>query len=110
MGGELFARLALTAHLKKRDFKRIPRTYDQRTLDGRLDLDVEFRGKSSNTPVYVRQEAKDQLLLSGVCRQLGIVTYHPDVELLKDLVKDPHGPGDSGSEAQETEHVPMMRV
>ena len=116
MGGELFARVALTARLKKRDFKkpdRIPRTYDQRTftLDGRLDLEVEFGGKSMNTPVYVRREAKDQLLLSeGVCRQLSIVTYHPDVGLLKDLVKDPHGSGVSGSEAQETARVPMVRV
>ena len=29
------------------------------------------------TPVYVNMDAKEQLLLSeGVCRQLGIVTYH----------------------------------
>ena len=32
------------------------------------------------TPVYVKMDAKEQLLLSeGVCRQLGIVTYHREV-------------------------------
>jgi hypothetical protein len=32
------------------------------------------------TPIYVKMDAFDQLLLSeGVCRQLGIVSYHPDV-------------------------------
>lgn len=33
------------------------------------------------TTVYVKMDAQDQLLLSeGVCRQLGIVTYHPSIE------------------------------
>ena len=33
------------------------------------------------TPVYIKMDAHDQLLLSeGVCRQLGILQYHPDVE------------------------------
>ena len=32
------------------------------------------------TPVYVKMDAKDQLLLSeGVCSQLHIITYHPAV-------------------------------
>ena len=31
--------------------------------------------------MYVKMDADDQLLLSkGVCRQLGIVTYHPSVQ------------------------------
>ena len=34
-----------------------------------------------HTPVYVKMDAYDDLLLSeGVCWQLGIVTYHSDVE------------------------------
>ena len=96
MGTELFAKVAVTARLHKSDLKkadRIPRTYDQRafSLDGRLDLDIEFDGKSLNTPVYARKEAQDQLLLSeGVSRQLGIISYHRDVHPLKQLVKDPH--------------------
>ena len=33
------------------------------------------------TAVYVKMDAPEQLLLSeGVCRQLGILTYHPDVQ------------------------------
>lgn len=33
------------------------------------------------TPVYLKNDAHDQLLLSeGVCRQLGIITYHPLAE------------------------------
>ena len=33
------------------------------------------------TPVYIKMDAQDQLLLAeGVCRQLGIVSYHPEVE------------------------------
>ena len=32
------------------------------------------------TPVYIKLDAPDELLLSeGVCRQLDIVTYHKDV-------------------------------
>ena len=32
------------------------------------------------TPVYVKMDAQEQLLLSeGVCSQLGLVTYHPEV-------------------------------
>ena len=33
------------------------------------------------TPVYIKFDAHDHLLLSeGVCRQLGIITYHPSAE------------------------------
>ena len=114
MGAELFAKVAVTARLHKRDLKkadRIPRMYDQRTfsLDGWLDLDIEFDGKSLNTPVYLRKEAQDQLLLSeGVSRQLGIISYHRDVHSFKQLVKDPHSvrAKSEGFEAQ----VPLVRV
>ena len=115
IGADLFAKVALAARLHKRDFKkadRILRTYDQRTfsLDGRLDLDIEFAGKSMNTPVYVRKEAQDQLLLSeGVCRQLGIITYHPVVQPFKQLVRYPHGNRGGGTD-ESVAQVPMVRV
>ena len=33
-----------------------------------------------NTPVYIKLDAPEQLLLvEGVCRQLNIITYHPPV-------------------------------
>ena len=45
-----------------------------------MDLDVTFGDKTMQTPVYIKLDAPDQLLLlEGVCRQLGIVTYHRDV-------------------------------
>ena len=37
--------------------------------------------KTMLTPVYVKMDAQDLLLLSeGVCRQLGIVSYHSQVQ------------------------------
>lgn len=33
------------------------------------------------SPVYIKMDARNQLLLAeGVCRQLGIISYHSDVE------------------------------
>ena len=85
VGAEAFKRIAAVAKLKKRDLKpadKTPRTYDQKVfhLDGRLDLDITFQEQTMKTPVYVKMDAKEQLLLSeGVCRQLGIVHYHEQV-------------------------------
>jgi len=56
--------------------------YDQKpfTLDGRIDLDISFDGRTMCTPVYIKMDAKDQLLHSeGVCNQLCIITYHSAV-------------------------------
>ena len=86
LGGNLFKCVATTAKLRKRDFRpadKTPRNYDQRPfrLDGRLDLDISFGEHTMHTPVFVKMDAHDQLLLSeGVCRQLGIVRYHSSVE------------------------------
>eukprot|EP00731_Ephydatia_muelleri_P029828 Em0021g351a len=82
IGSSLFKRVAAVARLKKGSLMtadKTPRTYDQKTfsLDGRIDLELSFEGKSMKTPVYLKNDAHDQLLLSeGVCRQLGIITYH----------------------------------
>ena len=47
------------------------------------DLRVTFSDKVMVTPIYIKMDAQDQLLLSeGVCSQLGIVQYHPEVEAL----------------------------
>ena len=73
MGPELFKKVAMVARLKKRQFKeadKVPHTYDRRQfkLDGRLDLDINFGDKTINTPIYVKMDAYDDLLLSeGVC-------------------------------------------
>ena len=86
IGGSLFKKVATVARLRKRDFMKadkVPRTYDQRPfqLDGRMDLDIVFGEATMTTPVYIKMDAHDQLLLSeGVCRQLGILQYHPSLE------------------------------
>ena len=47
-----------------------------------MELDITFGDKTMHTPVYIKMDAHDQLLLSeGVCRQLDILTYHPDMQL-----------------------------
>ena len=82
----MFQKVASAAKLKKRNFKHAditPHTYDQHPfiLDGKMELDIEFDDKTLRTVVYIKMDAHDQLLLSeGVCRQLEIVTYHPEVK------------------------------
>lgn len=85
VGGELFRRVAAVAKLRKGHLKKVdkvPHTYDQKTfpLDGRVDLDVTFGDLTMKTPIYTKMDAPESLLLAeGVCRQLNIITYHPDV-------------------------------
>ena len=77
IGGILFKKVATVARLKKHDFKKadkIPRTYDQQPfqLDGQMDLDIAFKEKTMTTPVYIKMDTHDQLLLSeGVCLSSG---------------------------------------
>ena len=86
MGGVLFKKVAAVTKLRNRDLKRpdkTPRNYNNTpfTLHGQIDLNVTFNDQEMRTPVYVKTDAHEQLLLSeGVCRQLGILQYHPDVE------------------------------
>ena len=109
MGGGLFRKVASVAHLKKRDFKKAdktPRTYDQKPfhIDGRMDLDVMFGDRTMCTAVYIKMDAPDQLLLSeGVCRQLGIITYHRDVQEWRGGRRQP-------LEASGNAKVPSVRV
>ena len=61
---------------------KVRRNYDGREfrLDGCMEMDITFQDKTLTTTVYIKMDAIDQLLLSeGVCRQLGIVTYHPSL-------------------------------
>ena len=107
INGDLFKKIATAAHLKKKNFKpadKLPRAYNRQpfTLDGRMDLEVAFSEKAMVTPIYIKMKAHDPLLLSeGVCRQLGILTYHPDVR----CSVEPPSP-ESSSKAV----VPMVRV
>lgn len=86
MGTEIFKKVATANKIKKKAFHKpdkVPHTYDQKvfTLDGYLQLDISFGDKTMQTCVYVKVDTHDQLLLSeGVCRQLGVLAYHPDVK------------------------------
>ena len=85
ISGDLFKRVAAVTKLKKKNLQRadkVPRTYDQRpfSLDARMDLDVSYGGTTMRTPIYIKMDAPEPLLLSeGVCRQLGLISYHPDL-------------------------------
>ena len=87
IGGKLFKKVASVARLKKKNLKpadKIPRAYDQHpfNLDGRMELVLTFGEKEISKQVYIKVDAADQLLLSeGVSRLLGIVQYHPDVQV-----------------------------
>lgn len=111
IGGDLFRKVATTARLKKKDMKqpdKTPRTYDQKVflLDGKMDLDISFGDKTMRTPIYIKMDAHDQLLLSeGVCRQLDIVSYHPDVQVWRGRKKRAQP-----SPADTDVRVPTVRV
>ena len=85
IGKDVLQTIAAVSKLRKRDCKKpdkIPVTYDRKpfTLHGMLELEVSFAEKKMMTKVYIKMDTSDQLLLSeGVCRQLGIIRYHPSV-------------------------------
>ena len=114
MGKEAFKKVAAVAKLKKRDFYPSDKkaySYDGRpfSLDGKLHLNLTFGEYSMSTPVYVKMNAEDQLLLSeGVCRQLGIVSYHPDV--FSDKQPDPASPSEDKPRETKDGKVPTIRV
>ena len=53
------------------------------------------------TSVYIKMDAQEPLLLSeGVCRQLGIITYHPSLGIESSIA----------TEAQPSVNLPMVRI
>ena len=110
IGGSLFRKVATVACLRKKNFKKadkMPRGYDQQpfSLGGRMDLDISFGELTMRTPVYIKMDSPDQLLLSeGVCRQLEIIKYHKDVQKWR-------GGRKQAAEARVSEaKVPTVRV
>ena len=85
IGRDLFRRVASVARLRKSHLlkpDKAPKRYDGRTfcLDGKMNLDIWFNGKTMKTPLYIKLDAPEQLpLAEGACRQLHIISYHPDV-------------------------------
>ena len=83
IGGEMFKQVVAVAKLRKKDFKppdQAPCNYDQQPLrlDGRMDLDISFLDKAMKTAVYVKVDACEPS--EGVCQQMGIISYHPEVK------------------------------
>ena len=115
LGGEMFKKVASVARLRKKDFQppdKTLRNYDQQpfTVDGRIDIDVAFQDKTMKTTVYVKMDApKDLLLSEGVCRQLGILTYYPEVQPLR--IRRGEKTSEKSTETKETDcQVSMVRV
>jgi hypothetical protein len=75
MGAEPFKKVAAVARLKKSAFKKPDKTpYTSQAC--KLELDITFDNCTMRTPVYVKMDARDPLLLSeSVCHQLGIIKY-----------------------------------
>ena len=108
MGTDLFKKVAAAARLKKQLKKadKVPHTYDQKPfkLDGKIELDISFQGRTMCTSVYLKMDASDSLLLSeGVCHQLEIISYHPSV-VVRDSRKKRHS-----SPAVPTVRVQLVR-
>ena len=88
ISGDMFKTVIAKAGLKKVEFKTANKqafTYNKQriTLDGQMDVDISFGDKQVRATVYVKTEALDPLLLSeAICRQLGIIHYHPNVKPL----------------------------
>ena len=75
-----------------------------------MDLDISFLDKMMTTPVYVKMDAHEPLLLSeGVCRHMGIKSYHPEVKPRKASSFEPVLTPDS-DEQSTTFRVPTVRV
>ena len=114
IGGDLFRRVAANARLQKRDFKKAdktPQTYSQQpfSLDGKMDLDLTFDDKTMKTTVYIKMDARDQLLLSeGVCQQPGILSYHPQVEVWRGRRR--RGRSDLNTSGSDEAQVPCITV
>ena len=84
VGGRLFKKIAAVARLQKIDFRpadKTPIAYGRQpfTLHGKMSLSISFQDRVMVTPVYIKMDSEEPLLLAGVCRQLQIVTYHPEV-------------------------------
>ena len=76
-----------------------------------MDLDISFLDKTMKTPVYVKMDAHEPLLLSeGVCRQMGIISYHPEVQPRKSIRNDSPEPVRKPESKEQSEKSPKCQV
>jgi len=87
IGKKMFKKVASVAKLWKKDFtikspdKQLCTYLQLFRVHGWIEVDVSFGDYTMKTSIYVKMDVPEQLLLSeGVCRQLGIIRYHPDVK------------------------------
>ena len=74
-----------------------------------MELVITFGEKEISTQVYIKVDTADQLLLSeGISRLLGIVEYHPDVQIWRGGCKNKK-PGTQPAKTDRTS-VPSVRV
>ena len=111
----MFKRVAASTRLHRRDFKapdKTPHGYGQKPfrLDGHLNLDITFGNRTMSTPIYIKMDVKKDLLVSeGVCHQLGIVTYHPEVGPMTQGASRRQVPG-SGSGAENSTGLVTVKL
>ena len=92
MNGDFFKKIAVAAHLKKKPAVKSPHAYNRQpfTLDCLMDLEV-IGERAITTPMYIKMEAHDPLLLSeGVFCQLDIISYHPEVRCSRKISMADH--------------------
>ena len=77
VGGDLFRKVAWLKGSQLKRVDKVPHTYDRKTfsLDGQVDLDVTFNNIIMNTPVYIKSDSPEPLLLA----EGKIISYHHDV-------------------------------
>jgi len=68
MGGTAFKKMAAVAKSKKWDFKspdKVPRNYDRQPfhIDGKIEVNIEFDGRIMKTPIYIKMDTPESLLL-----------------------------------------------
>ena len=75
-----------------------------------MELDVAINGVSMRTPVYIKADAPEQLLLGeGVCRQLQIISYHPSIFNRKGKRREAGSPEDMPVPAR-SQHTDKRRM
>ena len=86
IGKEMFRNAVSVAKLHKRDLKspeKQPSMYNLQPfhVDGWIEVDISFGDHTMKTWVCIKMDVPEQLLHSeGVCRQLGVIRYHPEVK------------------------------
>ena len=76
-----------------------------------MKLNIMFDGKTMCTPVYIKKDAQEQVLLSEVvCRQLRIIHYHEEVRSQVKRKKEQSAPEMGPKEQDDDAVIPSIQV